>query len=503
MSEFLEWHPSSSNADKLYAQRDKIINAILINPINAIKSLEQDWNFGKISELWDDYIFDNIIRPALQVNQTHDLTTAINRFSSINHSLFLPYIRREEDPVRFRRAFWNVNSFGLRLSTKLFGQIPNASKSLHLESQPPANFKKIAFILKGPYRLAHTEFLQNFLMGCNIFAKDIQVHLILIDELNINESSLEHVSIHKLGNILSTSKKLDKYIHLCNLENFCHICWVACVQDLTLYMGMQLAPVQSYWSMKYHSIIMPTIQKYAGLGFGGDSFVFDDVHWYRGRAFPELSMPSLSKSDINNLRSSKKITSKSIVIGCFVRGEKLFDKSFWDSIVQILRFSQNVHFIIASQFLPSGLSSLIDSCMSTEKLRFHHLGWVNTKNWSHALDIYYDSSPRGSCNTIFEAIEANVPVLMADSDHNRESSAFPYLASAAKVLNLSDNSFGVYDEESDRLEACKQLISSLDSRSELARNQSKLLKFLKGRNCLFSKDYLNYFLDENLTLAGR
>ena len=141
MSEFLEWHPSSSNADNLYAQRDKIINAILINPINPIKSLEQDWNFGKISELWDDYIFDNIIRPALQVNQTHDLTTAINRFSSINHSLFLPYIRREEDAVRFSRAFCNVNSFGLRLSTKLFGQIPNASKSLHLESQPPVILK--------------------------------------------------------------------------------------------------------------------------------------------------------------------------------------------------------------------------------------------------------------------------------------------------------------------------------------------------------------------------
>ena len=34
---------------------------------------------------------------------------------------------------------------------------------------------------------------------------------------------------------------------------------------------MQLAPKQSYWSMKYHSIIMP-IQKYAGLGYGGNSF---------------------------------------------------------------------------------------------------------------------------------------------------------------------------------------------------------------------------------------
>ena len=29
----------------------------------------------------------------------------------------------------------------------------------------------------------------------------------------------------------------------------------------------------------------------------------------------------------------------------------------------------------------------------------------------------------------FEAIEAKVPILMADSEHNRESSALPYLFS--------------------------------------------------------------------------
>ena len=33
-------------------------------------------------------------------------------------------------------------------------------------------------------------------------------------------------------------------------------------------------------------------------------------------------------------------------------------------------------------------------------------------------------------NTIFEAIEKSVPVLMIDSSHNRESSALPYLLSA-------------------------------------------------------------------------
>ena len=33
--------------------------------------------------------------------------------------LFQPYIRREENSTRFRRAFWNVNSYGLRISNNI------------------------------------------------------------------------------------------------------------------------------------------------------------------------------------------------------------------------------------------------------------------------------------------------------------------------------------------------------------------------------------------------
>ena len=66
----------------------------------------------------------------------------------------------------------------------------------------------------------------------------------------------------------------------------------ACVQNLCLY-GSQICTIQSYWSMKYHSIIMESLDKYAGLGFGGNSFVFDDIKWYRGRAFPYAFCPKL------------------------------------------------------------------------------------------------------------------------------------------------------------------------------------------------------------------
>ena len=117
----------------------------------------------------------------------------------------------------------------------------------------------------------------------------------------------------------------------------------------------------------------------------------------------------------------------------------------------MLAYNPNVHFAIASQSLPAEFKQHLESSGINYINRFHHLGWVNTKQWVANLDIYYDSSPRGSCNTIFEAIEASVPILICDSAYNRESSALPYLLSA---LNTNDRnkltSFGIYSDEAEQ-----------------------------------------------------
>lgn len=501
MTEFLDWHPSSYNAQKLYEQRNILVKQIYLNPVQAFKHLESFWNFGRISEIWDDYIFDNIVRPVLDQNLNSKLVDSINRYSAINHLLFKPYIRREENPTRFRRAFWNVHSYGLRISRNVQLTFPENQSSSNNPLNLNSDIKKIAFIFKGPYKLAHSEFLRSFLVGCKFFLSKVQVHLILIDESSIDSTDLSHIVIHSLAYNKSASNKIAEYIKLCRNEQFDHICWVACVQDLTLYMGLQLASSQSYWSMKYHSIIMPTIQKYAGLGFGGNSFEFDDVKWFRGRAFPDLLMPKISKDSIEKLRDQHNIPRDSCLIGCFVRAEKLYDTNFQESVIKILRHDHNVHFAIASQFLPENFKKVLESYGIDCINRFHYLGWINTKNWVANLDIYYDSSPRGSCNTIFEAIEMGVPILMSDSTHNRESSALPYILSAAKNLNIDEERVpGVFKDESKRLERCKDLIESNDSRMNLASQQMKMLVSLKGQSHLFAKDYLNFFLDTNIKL---
>lgn len=501
MTEFLDWHPSSRNATKLYDQRNVLVKQILANPIKAFKHLESCWNFGRISEIWDDFIFDNIVRPALDQNLNSHLVDSINRYSAINHLLFILYIRREENPIRFRRAFWNVNSYGLRISNNIQLSLPGDNSGSNSLLNANKDIKKIAFILKGPYKLAHSEFLQSFLVGCKYFLSKVKVHLILIDERNIDSTNLAHIAIHSLADKGIASKKIAEYIKLCRNEQFDHICWVACVQDLTLYMGLQLASSQSYWSMKYHSIIMPTIQKYAGLGFGGKSFEFDDTKWYRGRAFPDLLMPKVDNNRLLKFRKKFDIPQECCLVGCFVRAEKLYSRTFQESVIKLLAYDPNVHFAIASQSLPDEFKQYLQSSGKDYIGRFHHLGWVNTKEWVANLDIYYDSSPRGSCNTNFEAIEASVPILIADSAHNRESSALPYLLSALNT-NKTDklNAYGIISDEVERFNICCELISSKSKRIVLARKQREVYTSLKGKNYLFAKDYLNYFLDSQLRL---
>ena len=207
---------------------------------------------------------------------------------------FFRYIRRDEDPVRFRRAFWNVNSFGKQLSLRLANELripfiahPNKGKlNQTCVNHSPKNQHKIAFIFKGKFALAHAEFLHEFLRGSVAFIPRVKITLILVDDdsSNLRNTGIDHVEIISLPKS-NTFDKLKFYYEVLKSKKFDHISWVACVQNLSLYMGHRLCRSQSYWSMKYHSIIMDSLDKYAGLGFGGKSFEFDGVQWFRGRAF--------------------------------------------------------------------------------------------------------------------------------------------------------------------------------------------------------------------------
>ena len=128
-------------------------------------------------------------------------------------------------------------------------------------------------------------------------------------------------------------------------------------------------------------------------------------------------MPRVDRNKLLKVRNKFNIPQDCCLVGCFT-AEKLYSRIFQDSVIKLLAHNSNIHFAIASQSLPDEFKQHLESNGKNYMNRFHYLGWVNTKEWVSNLDIYYDSSPRGSCNTIFEVIEASVPILIADSSHN-------------------------------------------------------------------------------------
>lgn len=496
---FFHFHPGSAIGQKLVERKQIYISHILLDPKKGFKKLIDEIGFGQKNEFWDDFLFNQIFVPLFDMILSLDIVSAINLYSEIDHLLFSTYIRRDEDPVRFRRAFWNVNNYGLRLA-HLVGKA-SLQKSDSKPYHDGNNKKRICFIFKGGFHLAHSEFFQEFLVGTKYFGKEVEVTLFLIDEniKRLKNRGLDHIKLVSLSDKKSPYDKLIAYKSYMMTHEFDHISWVACVQNLCLYMGQKYAPTQSYWSMKYHSIIMDSLDKYAGLGFGGKSFIFDDVEWYRGRAFPSLVLPKINHQIKQKLLASAGIPEGAFVIGCFVRSEKLNNVAFWDLIEKVLIDNKNVHFVLAAPWLPDFVKKRLSD--KPFKKSFHHLGWVNTKQWCQCLDLYLDSFPRGSCLTILEALKANVPTILFDSEHNRESSALPYLSSA---MNSDDSPPGVFTIESiDRLaEKVSTLIQSNQLIADLSRDQVKLLRNLEGRNILFAKDYLNYLLDINLSIQA-
>ena len=459
----------AAKSKRLYHDLENIKEIFKKNPIKGLKRLVDEHSFGKTDEHWDFHVFNVAIRPYLEiVSKLKDLDKSIDIYSAIDHDLFLNYIRRDEKPERFKQAFWDVNYYGLNIAERIQTRVNNKFNKSNGEDTK----KKILIVLKGVYKLAHCEFLTAFLDGCSYFRNSVEVHLLLLDEKEKRvQSRNKDLIIHSFLHYQHTSRKINKYLELCNTEEFDSIVWVACVQNLGLFMGLKLAERQSYWSMKYHSIIMPSINGYAGLGFGGNSFEYDGIKWYRGRCFPRLDMPKKDNTFRNNVRRKYGMTDNSIAIGCFVRAEKLYSKEYFDELKEFMKSKKEIHYFLASQSKTEQVTRLM---MDKDlKDRVHFLGWIDTKKYSQILDIYADVGPRGSGNTIFEAVMAGIPCLMFDTELNRESSALPYLTQGDVGKDIEA---GIAQSNSEYFKMLTRMVQDRSMRKSIHEEQFKRFK---------------------------
>ena len=81
-----KYHPSSPLAKQAWDERDLLRKNILNDPKKGILKLKEEYQFGAQSELWDEYIFNIIVRPCLEYCCGAPLK-AVNIYSKIDGAI--------------------------------------------------------------------------------------------------------------------------------------------------------------------------------------------------------------------------------------------------------------------------------------------------------------------------------------------------------------------------------------------------------------------------------
>ena len=440
-------------------------------------------------------IFDIAIRPCLRYAQSK---LDIDLYSRLDHYLFQSYICSIEDLEWFSNAFWDVNSYGLAIARNIRTRNNIKPKSII------SNTKKILFVHKGPFALAHSNVLGDFLDGIKDSEQNSEVHLLLLDA---QPFFIDSVKVTSFANLLTVSKKLLAYIQFCSNNSFSNIIWVACIQNLALYMGVGLSDQQSYWTMKRHSIVFPEITKYATFISQYRNQIVNDTFWFGGRYRLKTIPTSKSKLSILDSLSPEvrnKVTGK-FIYGSLARSQKYHNLDYWKGVEVLLLNTESSMFIYGSQDLPISVKKYIfnSNVLSKKSINF---GWLDGKTADIAslIQIYVDTVPFGSGLTSAECVLGGGCYLGTLSEINKEASFTNVLVDALNISSKKQYSYnsnlpecGIFKTFDECISAALELSQNVDKASRLHQLQKTILMNLdsSGKK-YFTSDYLNYFLSD-------
>lgn len=276
---------------------------------------------------------------------------------------------------------------------------------------------RIAFILHSADFLGHTDALFSFLRGlAHLEPQPIEALVYVLgkstDELKRQclDAGVVLVSLKDLAPQDSAFKRLLNLRQRLADDGITAAVFVSVAYQMAFAFGLGLAPVQVWWSMKYHGLRLREIDGYLALGsfertkqYEGDSMPWRAVH----RTFGALYDPSLTEA-ASKVRAGI-AAPQDLILGCIGREEKLASPAYIDALARILRLVPNAVFVWTGRSRMPEVEALFREHGIAERTRF--VGWINSRLYAQVLDMFVDSFPFLSGLTAFEAMAAGNPVI--------------------------------------------------------------------------------------------
>ena len=325
----------------------------------------------------------------------------------IEHMIVIHFVRTIEDENHYYRCFADWRD-----------DLAKLGRRLRNTEGPRGDPRRIAFFLHTGYILGHTDVLFKMLENVPADRRAAIVPRIYVLEKYAHDFmaraqrlGIEVILIEDLVPAGNAVNFLEKFLYLRDRlrQDDMGVCvWVSAPAAAAFALSMRLAPVQIFWALRFHPVTCPAIDGYITYGARDEQErVFGKQKW---RVCPvPLAIEAAASAQAGEITQLRARFPEPVLLGTLSREEKIDSEPFLKSVASILINNPQAGYLWTGRTEHPRIRKFFEQAGVAQ--RCHYVGWVDTRFYVAALDIFLETFPLGCGVTGYQALSAGVPLL--------------------------------------------------------------------------------------------
>ena len=300
----------------------------------------------------------------------------------------------------------------------------------HWKAEPT---RRIAFFIHNATLLAHIQVLLETLEGVKqVGAPGYEFTVFALGGRNAAlEARLAACGVRLRhldeGGIQGFHERLQRLQRILRDENFVACIWVSAITLMAPAFAFRIAPLQVWWAMKYHACDVPEIDARFALENVVLRKRLEGHDWLTiGNSSARWIVPG-REAEARALRAN--YPADRVVAACVGREEKLDSPDFLRAISTLLQRHPELLFLWTGREQRVSIQSHFEREGVADRTAF--VGWVDTKLYAQAVDLFLDSFPFPCGFSLKEAMAAGKAGVMFRSPESLETGVPGSLSPAA------------------------------------------------------------------------
>jgi glycosyltransferase involved in cell wall biosynthesis len=371
--------------------------------------------FGRgANEEWATRVFEQVVVPwMLGAAERGDLDTALK----LEELAYSGHVMRRESKEWFKAT---TGRWVAPLAERA-ARLDAALGAPHARWRPEPT-RRIAFFLHDASRLAHVAVLLETLAAVHrLGARDYAFTVFVFgrrDEALAGDFAasgvatvhLEHDGPTYVDRLRGLQSRLRE-------GNFAACFWISAIPMMAVAFACRIAPIQGWWAMKYHACPIDQIDAHLAMENVVTTKSMDGIEW---RTFGTASTDWLGAERAEEVRAIRaRFPAGSVLAASIGREEKLADPEFLGAVVALLRRHPQLRFLWTGRTQAPAIQARFAEGGVAERTAF--IGWVETRLYARAIDLFLDSFPFPCGFTLKEAMAAGKAAVMYRSPESLET----------------------------------------------------------------------------------